>query len=456
MRGRLAAGRIAALVLGILITGVGLANTARAFEWDLPGERKFSIHGFYEARLLFTGDSLPANGVTFSQFRHVLSVDLEGSLFPDGFGPFDSMFMFTRVLASYDCIYTRACGLFASTDSYGDAARQAVRQPQSLKKDVTNKSPFIGGLMPMKYLPGTLDSPIEVLNPGQRYRTCENPPGVFQNPFGLAVFCNLNNKSPLLGPLKTGLPAILEVRAGSFARLSRESLLNSARPTLGEDEFSRLRNLLIAGNVLSITQESTRRALLADSAQEQREGDTAAAKASAAAAAAILGTSQTTFDANTQELLNTRPQPNRFALFADSAAPQLLAAKWGSSKIGTAIYPFLATINTPINPKGYFSNLGSVDWVGQYVSGLADSMTGVPVGAPTITDADGNKIILPTTSVLGAIPFFVGPDGVRNTADDLPYVTNNAAAKTEGYHLATPITSRTDQNKYDNVQPSGK
>ncbi|MFI5317026.1 MAG: hypothetical protein ACHQ6T_15100, partial [Myxococcota bacterium] len=196
--------------------------------------------------------------------------------------------------------------------------------------------------------------------------------------------------------------------------------------------------------------------LLADSAQEQREGDTAAAKASAAAAAAILGTTQTTFDANNQELLNTRPQPNRFALFADSAAPQLLAAKRGSSKIGTAIYPILATINTPINPKGYFSNLGSVDWVGQYVSGLADSMKGVPNGAPGNTDADGNKIILPTISVLGAIPYFVGPDGVRNTADDLPYVTNNAAAKAEGYHLATPITSRTDQNKYDNVQPSGK
>ena len=147
MRGRLAGRRLAALLLGILITGIGIANTARAFEWDLPGERKFSIHGFYEARLLFTGEDLPAHSVTFSQFRHVLSLEFELSLFPDGFGPFDSMFMFTRILASYDCIYTRACGLFASADSYGDAARKAVRQPASLKEDVVNKSPFFAGLL---------------------------------------------------------------------------------------------------------------------------------------------------------------------------------------------------------------------------------------------------------------------------------------------------------------------
>src|SRR5258706_3150437 len=224
MRGRLAAGRLAALVLGILITGVGLANSAKAFEWDLPGERKFSIHGFYEARLLFTGEDLPAHDVTFSQFRHVLNVEFELSIFPDGFGPFDSMFMFTRVLASYDCIYTRACGLFNSADSYGDDARKAVRQPASLKQNVVNKSPFFGGLLQQQYIPGTLASPIEVYNPGRRYRQCDNPPGIFQNPFPLAAFCNLNQRSPLDGPLKPGLPQLVEVRGGGLAPPPRDAL----------------------------------------------------------------------------------------------------------------------------------------------------------------------------------------------------------------------------------------
>ena len=134
-------------MLWLAVTGIGLANTAHAFEWDLPGERKFSIHGFYEMRLLFTGTELPAHDITFSQFRHVLNLEFELSLFPDGFGPFDTMFLYTRILASYDCIYTRACGLFHSADSYGDAARSAVRQPASLVQNVENNSPYFAGLL---------------------------------------------------------------------------------------------------------------------------------------------------------------------------------------------------------------------------------------------------------------------------------------------------------------------
>jgi hypothetical protein len=127
-------------VLGVLIAGLGIARSAHAaLEWELPGERKLSIHGFYEARLLFVGANLPADDVTFSQFRHVLSSEIEFSIAPDGFGPFDSMFLYARGLASFDCIYSRACGLWNSTDSYG-AHRKVVRQPASLKQNVINKA----------------------------------------------------------------------------------------------------------------------------------------------------------------------------------------------------------------------------------------------------------------------------------------------------------------------------
>ncbi len=450
MRGRLAAGKLAALVLGILISGIGIANTARAFEWDLPGERKFSIHGFYEARLLFTGEDLPANHVTFSQFRHVLSLELELSLFPDGFGPFDSMFMFTRVLASYDCIYTRACALFSSADSYGDTQRRAIRQPASLKENVKNKSPYFGGLLRQVYQPGTLTDAREEFNPGRRYRQCDNPPGIFQNPFPLSAFCNLNQRSPLDGPLKPGLPQVIAVRGGNFSRLSRESLLNSARPTVGDAEFFRLRNLLIGGNTLSITQEGLRRALLVDAAVAQRAGDTAAAKAAQAEADAILGTPETTFDANVDEVLDTRPDPNRFAIFARSLAPGLLTAKWGSNKIGTAITPFLATIDTPINPKGYFAGSQAVDWFGTYETGLADDLTGIAqvAGSPNSTDADGLVVVDPQVTVKKSNPFFMGPDGIRDTADDLPFVANNNVAQEAGYRLAAPIAG-TAEDKFD-------
>ncbi|HTO06085.1 MAG TPA: hypothetical protein VMR86_03435 [Myxococcota bacterium] len=458
MRGRLAAGRLAALVLGIGITCFGIANTARAFEWDLPGERKFSIHGFYEARLLFTGEDLPSHAVTFSQFRHVLSLEFELSLFPDGFGPFDSMFMFTRILASYDCIYTRACGLFASADSYGDAARKAVRQPASLKEDVKNKSPFYGGLLPQVYIPGTLHDAREILNPSRRYRTCDNFPGTFQNPFPLAAFCNLNQRSPLDGPLKAGFPAAVAVRAGDFAFGLSEPLLAAARPTIGEAEFNRLHALLVGSNgqaqVLSITEESERRALLAEAAQLDREfkqdpnanpNNPALAEQARQQAAAILGSPETDFNANIPELLKTRPDPNRFAIFARATTPQLLSAKWGSNKIGNAITPFLATINTPIKPEGYFSNTGAVKWFGAYETGLADDVVGVIGGAPQSNDPDGQAVIQATVSARKAVPFFLGGDGIRDTADDLPFVATNQAARDAGYSLSAPLTGITDR-----------
>jgi len=472
MRGRpAAAGRIAAIVLGILITGIGIANTAHAFEWDLPGERKFSIHGFYESRLLFTGDNLPANAMTFSQWRHVLALEFELSIFPDGFGPFDTMFMYTRVLASFDCIYTRACGLFSSADSYGDAARKAVRQPGSLKENVENKSPYFGGLLKQIYQPGTLTDPREILNPDRRYRQCVNQPGTFDNPFPLAVFCNLNQLTPLDGPLKFSLPQYVAIRAGDFSSLARENLLSAARPTIGEAEYARLHDLLVNGDVLSISEETERRGLLAEAADVRRIQELAkkgvttdpndpnkplavpppgTAEALEAQAAAILGTTTTTFNANQPELLKTRPDPNRFAIFAKESTPALLSAKWGSNKIGTTIFPFLATINTPIKPQGYFGSLSSLNWFGQYETGLADDISANIAGAPTSRDADGNLVINTQVTEQKADPFFVGPDGIRNTADDLPYVANNPNAAPAGYSLAAPLTG--PQDRFDQMQ----
>ena len=206
------------------------------FEWDLPGERN-SRSTVIESRLLFVGSDLPANGATWSSFRHVLSTEAELTIFPDGFGPFDSMFMFTRFLVSYECIYTHACWTASSADSYGDDHYPAVRQPLSLKEDVKNNSPYFAGLLKQKYRAGTITDAREVLNPNRRYRDCDNPPGVFSNPWPLAVFCNLNSRSPLDGPIQGGTGKFNEVRAGSFTPLSRPSLLAASRPAIGEEEF---------------------------------------------------------------------------------------------------------------------------------------------------------------------------------------------------------------------------
>ena len=457
MRGRLAAGRLAALLLGALIAGLGIARSARAsaLEWELPGERKLSIHGFYEMRLLFVGEDLPANDVTFSQFRHVLSSELEFQIAPDGFGPFDSMFLYARGLASFDCIYSHACGIWSSADSYGPGTPRVIRQPASLKQNVVNKAPYFGGLLPMKYLPGTLAPSQEILNPSRRYRNCANPAGTFQNPFPLAAFCNLNTESVLDGPLKPGLSPFIEVRAGSFARLSRANLLTAARPSLGEAEYTRIYNLLANGDVLTISQDAERRGLLAEAAQADKAGDKSLAKQLRDQAANILGDPATDFDANIPELLHTRPDPNRFAVFGRALSPQLLSSEWGTNKIGSTILPFLASIDTPIDPKGYFSSTASLNWYGSYEAGLADDMSFASIaGAPTATDKDGLRLVSPELSFTKAIPFIVGPDGLRDTADDLPYVSNNPRAGEAGYVLAAPIAG-TAQDRFDVLSDSG-
>lgn len=456
MRRRLTAGNVAALVLGTLMILGGLTRTASAFEWDLPGERKFSIHGFYESRLLFVGSDLPANGATWSSFRHVLSTEAELTIFPDGFGPFDSMFMFTRFLVSYECIYTHACWTASSADSYGGKAYPTVRQPLSLKEDVKNNSPYFAGLLKQRYRPGSLRDAREVLNPGRRYRDCENPPGVFSNPWPLAVFCNLNSRSPLDGPIQGGTRVVNEVRAGTFTPLSRPSLLGSARPILGEAEFARIRGLLFNGQVLSRSQESQRRLLLLDAYQAEQAGDRNLAETLRGRADEILGTPETTFDANIPVLLGTRPDPNRFAQYANSLAPALLEAQWGSSQLRNQIWPFLATIDTPIRPQGYFASGSSLDIVGHYEQGLAENLptTAQLQGAPQPRDADNQSILNSDGLRRRADPFFIGPDGLRDTADDLPFVSTNEQAAGAGYALAAPIAG-TSRDRFDQLDQQG-
>ncbi len=425
--------------------GSGIARTAAAFEWDLPGERRLAIHGFYESRLLFVGSELPLNGATWSSFRQVLSTEFELSLLPDGYGPFDSVFLFSRFLISYDCIYTRACGLANSADSSVGDSRRAVRQPLSLAEDVVNKAPYFAGLLELKYRPGSLVPAQQPLNPGRRYRDCENSPGVFSNPFPLAVFCNLENRSPLDNPNNQTGNKFWEVRAGSFSPNTRPSLTAAARSMIGDEEFARIQNLLIAGSVLSVSQNAYRSALLAEASET---GDALRAAALRAEAAEILGTPENTFDANILELLGTRADPNRFAILAGEMAPELLTAQWGSSELRNLVWPFLASINTPIRPQGYFASGAALDSIGHYDQALGETITATVGGLPQTSDADGYPVYTAEGATNRANPFFVGPDGIRDTADDLPFVERNERAIAAGYRLALPIQG-TDLASFD-------
>ena len=54
------------------------------------------------------------------QWYNVLSVETEYDFAPDGWGPFDVLSGFARIDVRYDCVWTRACGIFPSANAFGD------------------------------------------------------------------------------------------------------------------------------------------------------------------------------------------------------------------------------------------------------------------------------------------------------------------------------------------------
>ncbi len=214
-------------------------------------------------------------------------------------------------------------------------------------------------------------------------------------------------------PIKNGLPQLVQVRAGSFSLLDREALLNLARGSLGESEFNRLRGLLLQGTVLSRSQYALWRALLGQAADPSTPPGVRAAVL-AQAAALISGK----FEESIPELLATRIDRDRLV---DLRA-------------------------------GIFAKLGGSDTIASYSGGLVRSIAGVANigGAPSVADVDGYPVVTPDGSARAAYPFFIGPDGLTNTFDDLPYVANNPAAQAAGYHLAPPIAG-TPQDRFDQV-----
>ncbi|MDJ0866581.1 MAG: hypothetical protein QNK03_10765 [Myxococcota bacterium] len=118
MGGVLAARRAAVLAAGLFLL-FGATPEARAFEFF---DGRLQIHGFYEQQIRFLGEDINiGEDMDLAQWYHVLNLEIEGDIAPDGFGPFDLISSFVRVEARFDCIWSHGCGLFRSVDAYGDS-----------------------------------------------------------------------------------------------------------------------------------------------------------------------------------------------------------------------------------------------------------------------------------------------------------------------------------------------
>jgi hypothetical protein len=104
-----------------------LASPAAAIEFW--GDR-IAIHGYYEQQIRsIARDFSLDDDWDLTQWYHVLNLEIEADIAPDGFGPFDMVSAFGRVEVRYDCVWRRGCYIFGNTaDTYGDRAKRLPKR----------------------------------------------------------------------------------------------------------------------------------------------------------------------------------------------------------------------------------------------------------------------------------------------------------------------------------------
>ncbi len=120
--------RISAVCVLVVTAAVvaGFGTRLEAMEFF---EGNLEIHGAYETQIrTIARDFEPADCLDLTQWYHILNIEAEADFAPDGIGPFDVFQGFMRVEVRYDCVWTRACGIFSSADAFGDRAKKLPKR----------------------------------------------------------------------------------------------------------------------------------------------------------------------------------------------------------------------------------------------------------------------------------------------------------------------------------------
>src|SRR5262245_59314349 len=147
MRGA-SAGRMARCALASVAAlglSLPLAPRARAVE---AFNGRLQVHGFAEAQIRGLSSNF-SEDLDLAQWYNVLNLEFEGDVAPEGWGPTNLIEAFVRVEVRYDCVWTRACGMFQSANAYGDRARKVPQRFRDAKDD-----DFSGVILPTP--PGTV------------------------------------------------------------------------------------------------------------------------------------------------------------------------------------------------------------------------------------------------------------------------------------------------------------
>ena len=126
----------------VSVVSIALGAPARAFDF-LDG--RLQMHGFVGEDIRgLARDMSGQDNWDLAQWYNVLSLELEYTATDSGWGPFDMLSFFSRVEARYDCVYTRACGIFPSVDSWGDRVEHLPMRYLDAHRSGYRGSVFVG------------------------------------------------------------------------------------------------------------------------------------------------------------------------------------------------------------------------------------------------------------------------------------------------------------------------
>ncbi len=121
---------------------LSVALPAHALEFF---DRRLQIHGFYEQQIRSIWEDFSgSNDWDLSQWYHVLDLEIEAEIAPDGFGPFDQIGAFARLEVRFDCVWSRGCGLFPNVDVYGDRPGRLPQRLSSMRRTGFDGTQFTG------------------------------------------------------------------------------------------------------------------------------------------------------------------------------------------------------------------------------------------------------------------------------------------------------------------------
>ena len=188
----------AAWLAGILL--LLAATPTRAFTFF---DGRLEVHGYVAGQIRTLAKNLNVNEQwDLAQWYNIASVELEAKPFPNGIGPIEILEFYVRAEARYDCVWTRACGIFPSVNTYGD---RAERLPNRVIKG--DYAGFTGTLSNGDTrLASNVDrNNFELANRNDPQRQLHEPLRFGQLPGFLSLFGNGSGPNEVFEPLLAGL-----------------------------------------------------------------------------------------------------------------------------------------------------------------------------------------------------------------------------------------------------------